>query len=198
MSKHLRRPRRKNCNGTCSICWMKLNIKNAAKCTVSKGTGYCRSCARNRYRIENGGKPKNYQSPGKYHKFPCGCSGILPKEKRKSNIFAVWNSGNWACRILMCINQSRGDAKVGKHQPINPDILHSAIRKMMRCAFCWRCHKPMKWKLQAGKTPHLHHDHTTGEVYGFTHPHCNPRALENEIDELKKEIMKLKNTKASN
>ena len=56
---------------------------------------------------------------------------------------------------------------------------------------CWRCRKPMHWEnLGKGKTPHLHHNHETGEIYGFTHSRCNPSALEEEIRELRKEIIK--------
>jgi len=42
-----------------------------------------------------------------------------------------------------------------------------------------------------GKTPHLHHDHETGEIFGFTHPVCNPHALQDEIDELRKQVKHL-------
>jgi hypothetical protein len=46
------------------------------------------------------------------------------------------------------------------------------------------------WAFERGKTPHLHHDHNTGKLFGFTHNHCNPRALEDEIERLKKELDK--------
>jgi hypothetical protein len=56
---------------------------------------------------------------------------------------------------------------------------------------CWRCKQPLEWAFTVGKTPHLHHNHKTGEIYGFTHPRCNPNALEHEIDELKQRIAEL-------
>jgi hypothetical protein len=62
----------------------------------------------------------------------------------------------------------------------------------MRVKECWRCRQPLEWVFGRGKTPHLHHDHETGEVHGFTHPSCNPKALLHEIDDLRKELAILK------
>jgi hypothetical protein len=62
---------------------------------------------------------------------------------------------------------------------------------MMEASVCERCKKPLLWDTNAKKLPHLHHNHETGEIYGFTHPRCNLRALEDEIEHLRKEIRQL-------
>jgi hypothetical protein len=57
---------------------------------------------------------------------------------------------------------------------------------------CERCGQPLTWEFGVGKTPHLHHSHTTGQPLGFTHPHCNPQAMEDEIDRQRDEISSLR------
>jgi hypothetical protein len=56
---------------------------------------------------------------------------------------------------------------------------------MMEEPNCERCGEALKWEFGVGKTPHLHHNHETGEIYGFTHPVCNPQAMEQEIERLR-------------
>jgi hypothetical protein len=72
------------------------------------------------------------------------------------------------------------------------DTPHAEIRKLMEEPNCERCGEPLSWEFGAGKTPHLHHNHITGEIYGFTHPVCNAEALEKEIDRLR-ELLKRAN-----
>lgn len=45
---------------------------------------------------------------------------------------------------------------------------------------------------QQSSKPHLHHDHETGKIYGFTHPVCNPYAERKMIIRLRKEIRELR------
>lgn len=127
------------------------------------------------------------QIPKKRYVFVCGCSGILPKEG-ESNKFARWGHGRvWVCRVAKMMTMSKRDAKVGKkYVPADSQVPHSVIRKLMKIKLCWYCRRPLKWILEAGKTPHLHHNHETGEIHGFTHSFCNPRALYKEIDRLKR------------
>lgn len=56
---------------------------------------------------------------------------------------------------------------------------------------CLLCNEPLKWVLGNGKTPHCHHDHFTGEIYGFSHGTCNQQAEAREIYRLKAEVKKL-------
>jgi len=70
---------------------------------------------------------------------------------------------------------------------------HQNIRKMMEEPNCWRCGQPLNWdKLGMGKTPHLHHNHITGELYGFTHAACNVHAKEEAFDRLYEENVRLR------
>jgi len=42
---------------------------------------------------------------------------------------------------------------------------------MKTSRLCVGCGGALNWK--AKRTPHLHHDHNTGYVFGFCHPSCN-------------------------
>jgi hypothetical protein len=68
---------------------------------------------------------------------------------------------------------------------------------MMAEPNCERCGEPLVWEFGLGKTPHLHHNRETGEPIGFTHPVCNPRAMEDEIDRLKAVVKKLKSREST-
>jgi len=92
---------------------------------------------------------------------------------------------------LSWLRQMGEAAEKKDHAPIDLKTPHSLIRELMKAELCWRCKRPLKWTLGMGKTPHLHHSHTSGEIFGFTHPHCNPLALEHEIDELRQRIAEL-------
>jgi hypothetical protein len=65
---------------------------------------------------------------------------------------------------------------------------HSVIRAMMEEPNCVLCSLPLTWEFGMGKTPHLHHNHVTGEIYGFTHARCNAHDLMREIDRLRDQI----------
>jgi hypothetical protein len=131
-----------------------------------------------------GYKPLNWQIGGQRHVFPCGCSGRLPKEGR-SNKFAIWLGYAWGCRVSAIIGSSVGGAKRLRYKSVNPETPHAVIRKLMEAKKCERCHKELLWIIKRGITPHLHHSHLTGEIYGFVHMRCNWRALEQEIERLK-------------
>ena len=40
------------------------------------------------------------------------------------------------------------------------------------CVVCEGCKGPLNWS-GARHNPHLHHNHETGEVYGYAHGRCN-------------------------
>jgi len=169
-------------NGSCPQCANKSKI----------GFGMCHQCRLNSQRRIRGNKPLNLQIPGKWHIFPCGCSGYLPKAA-KNNKFAiryVKRKNGWSCRILGMFKSSRRNAKIYKHKAINPTP-HAVIRKMMEKKTCWRCRRPLTWILGYGKTPHLHHCHKTGEPLGFTHAICNPSMMQIEIDRLREKLRNL-------
>ncbi len=137
-------------------------------------------------------KSRKYQREGQYYVFPCKCAGILP-EKKKSSVFAAWNGdSNHVCRIIRILGNSRDNAKKGGFSSIDLDTSHSVIRSMMGLP-CVYCNKSLDWsKLEAGKTPHLDHDHETGEINGFAHPKCNYLALYKDLVKLRKENKELK------
>jgi hypothetical protein len=182
-------------------CGTALTEENTFPSHAARGSGECRSCrnaTQKSARWAKGGKRFIAQEPGKLHTFPkCGCTGILP-ERGQSNKFAVWMSRASECRVALILRSSTRMAKSGGFQAIDPKTPHSVIRALMEEPNCERCQQPLSWNhFGWGKTPHLHHDHETGEIYGFTHPRCNPNALEIEIDRLKEEIRKLKAAKAA-
>jgi hypothetical protein len=174
-------------------CWMckhKFTKKNCPPCVLRQGSGLCRACARLRARRIYGHKPKNLQVPNTRHTFSCGCIGLLPK-KGRSNQFAYYTSPSWQCRVAKIIHTNIDNSRNCGYLSIDPNTPHSIIRKLMEDPNCERCGQPLKWEFGYGKTPHLHHNHTTGEIYGFTHPRCNPNALEQEIERLREIIAKL-------
>jgi len=97
----------------------------------------------------------------------------------------------WTCRVRVILDSIRCAARKRNYQPINPNTSHSVIRQLMQEKNCVLCGEPLDWELGRGTTPHLHHDHETGEIYGFAHPKCNPRAEAKEIFRLKSEVRKL-------
>lgn len=179
-------------NGTCSGCGVVLDSQNSSKSTIAKGSGKCGECktvwARNRY----GSKPRNIQHPGEHHVFPCGCSGVLPDTWGGANKFATraTNTGGFGCRVASILYGSQVSAKRDGNEPIPLNTPHSVIRNLMDETDCERCGELLDWSAVAiagAKAPHLHHNHFTGEPHGFTHPKCNPLAMEREITNFRTE-----------
>ena len=153
--------------------------------------GVCLSCHNINVKKRRDRPPLNVQILGASHTFPCGCSGILPKNNGEQSLFAITADNGYSCRVSCIISSSRVNARGGNFAPVNPKTPHFKIREMMQNEKCWRCQSPMSWNLGRGLTPHLHHDHETGEAIGFTHPRCNPRLLEHEVEKLKAILIKL-------
>jgi len=103
----------------------------------------------------------------------------------------MFSGSGWFCRVGRILNASLADAKKDKCAPIDPATPHAIIRALMDIPLCERCRRPLMWEIGAWKTPHLHHSHESGEVFGFTHAKCNPRAVEIENDRLKDENARL-------
>ena len=180
-------------NRTCPDCGDLLNLENSTPSTLAgvNKSGTCLKCANSRRQRMYGRKSINTQRPRKKHAFPCGCSGYLTAFGGANKFSINHGTRNFGCRVSYMLLGSRKAAKLHGYTPIDPKTPHLVIRKMMEEKNCERCNEPLKWEFGYGKTPHLHHDHDTGEIYGFTHPWCNPRALQREIDILKKENRKL-------
>ena len=175
----------------CPKCSLLLTPSTACPSVVKKG-GFCRKCHTIRSRVKYGCREQNRQHPGETHIFLCGCSGVLPKEGR-SNVFACWMNRSFICRVSKILASSRNDGRKRGYVSVDSNTPHSDIRKLMDRSNCERCRKVLSWdNLMAGHTPHLHHSHVTGEIYGFTHPHCNPQAMEREIELLRDDVKRLK------
>ncbi len=175
-------------NGTCFGCGIKLTSLTSSFSVANRGQGECKVCKKERCRKDRGSQPLNVQNPGEFHAFPCGCSGVLPVEGSNKFSMAGTHRGKrqYVCRVSFIIKGSNDRAKKGRYQPIFQDTPHTVIRKLMEEPNCECCGETLSWKVLArGKTPHLHHDHKTGEIYGFAHPKCNPLAMEKEIERLK-------------
>jgi hypothetical protein len=166
--------------------WRRKNKKKIAE-YFRKNKKKIAEQRRNRYKH----KLRKRQVPGAPHTFLCGCSGVLPI-KGESNQFSRFKSGGsgFICRALYILLASKEAARRGGYAPIDKRTPHSLIRELMKVKECWRCRKSLEWVFGKAKTPHLHHNHETGEIYGFTHPHCNPKALEHENEELRERICK--------
>jgi hypothetical protein len=185
-------------NRSCYKCGVVFSSENTAPSILEKGCGACRACDKEKHRagrVSRGLPPPQYKTPQASqapHTFPCGCVGMLP-ERGQSNRYAKWCSSAWRCRVTCIIRGNNNEARSGNYAPIDRDTPHSAIRAMMEEPNCERCGLPLSWEIFSNATtPHCHHNHQTGEIYGFTHPRCNPNALEIEIDRLKDENALLK------
>ncbi len=183
-------------NGTCPGCGITLTSENATPSTVSHGSGRCLTCSAWRYhktRKRKGSNPQTYQIADSPFTFSCGCSGVLP-HLGKSNLLAKAMSrtrDEWACRVATILKASRFNGEKQGYKSIDPNTPHSVIRTLMNEENCALCRKPLEWKFGAGLTPHLHHDHASGEIFGFAHVKCNPKAEAKEILRLKSEVKKL-------
>jgi len=152
----------------------------------------CKPCAVELYHKPNK-KKKIFQIPGSAHVFSrCGCEGILPVAHRVPSSFAAVSNpkmNGWTCRVRVILNTGATAARIGNYVAVPRNTPHEIIRKLMEEPLCVLCKELLDWSsLGAAKTPHLHHNHNTGEMYGFAHHKCNPLALENRIKELEERI----------
>lgn len=174
-------------NNLCTMCGIQVRPTRHS---------WCHGCQKINRRSK-GIAPPLRQRAGEFWVFSCGCRCVLPSEG-ESNKFARWDGsikhGVFAhyCRAAIIISSNIHTSRRGGYKSISPNTPHSVIWALAKEKDCWRCHKPLVWDLGLSKTPHLHHDHRTGEIFGFTHPKCNLHALEDEIEELKIEIRRLK------
>lgn len=174
-------------NNLCTTCGIQTRPSRHA---------WCRDCQETDRR-NKGVLPPLRQVPGKLWAFSCGCKTILPPRGGQSK-FARWdgspkhNTFAHYCRAAMIIRANTKDAARRGYTAVDQNTQHSIIYDLMNEKNCCRCHQPLIWEFGIAKTPHLHHDHKTGEIFGFTHPKCNPKAMEDEIKELRAEVRELK------
>jgi hypothetical protein len=163
--------------------------------------GWCKAChctrALSAYHRKHPHSRRDVRTqPAQHYVFKCGCSGILPA-RTNSNKFATscaekTRLSTFKCRVTSILTSSALSAKRDGGLPIPADTPHSLIRKMMDNLNCWLCHQLLVWEFGLGKTPHLHHNHQTGEPLGFTCARCNPNALESEVIRQRMEIAQLR------
>lgn len=179
-------------NRRCWRCGIGLTKKTAAPSIIRLGCGLCSRCNTEHKRFNGGHGSRNFQTARHFHRFPCGCSGILPSSG-KSNVFAYW-CGKFRCRVsIILLRSSRSSSKKRGYKSIDATTSHSLIRKLMKEKNCVLCQQPLKWKLGLNVTPHLHHNHGTGRIIGFAHPVCNWTNLKRRVLELEAENQNLKN-----
>jgi hypothetical protein len=173
-------------NTRCTYCGINSKAKTGTRCVK------CRRRSQKEYKHLHGTRPRNKQRPLKMHTFPCGCTGILPQRGHSNKFASKVGNDWWRCRVSVIIKSSEVSATHGDYQPIKINTPHSLIREEMDKNICYVCEKPLLWRFGVGVTPHLHHDHETGEIYGFSHIVCNTNALRIKIQKLEKEIAHLK------
>ena len=189
-------------NDFCTGCGVACTSENTYQFVLARRTGQCIGChldRESRKRRQAGRKLAKRQILGAAFTFDaCGCTSILPL-KRESNKFVVARASSphrerqFRCRIEIILRASRQGALHYGYVPIDPDTPHDVIRKLMEEPNCWRCNALLNWaNLGRAKTPHLHHNHSTGEIYGFTCAVCNPHAEEEAFDRLYDENVRLK------
>lgn len=172
--------------GVCFRCKNRLTDANARPSIVLRRTGLCRICSNKYYKEHSNHPSKNVQRPGKTHKFVCGCEGLLPN-KGESNKLAIFTATGFVCRVTRILNSSKHNAKRRGYKAISKNIDHLVIREMMKSNRCETCGEPLKWAFSRGETPHLHHDHKTGEILGFSHSICNLGFVQMRIMALREE-----------
>jgi hypothetical protein len=100
---------------------------------------------------------------------PCQLVQDRRRKKRTSALFGL----TWAKRLLV---SQKAAARHGKYTPPNisaAQIVELKNTPWLTCCIC-QTGKELKWVKSARLTnPHLHHNHDTGEVYGFAHALCN-------------------------
>ena len=185
-------------NKTCHGCGVKLTENNVTPGVWKQGAKVCRICRSIYYPNKRKYGPRNLQIPGGRFTFnrgrTCNCSGHLPKHRGRSNLFVTWQSHHWYCRVGSIIQGSISGARRHGYKSIDKMTPHSVIRKLMRVRHCVLCGERLQWRVGRGKTPHLHHDHQTGKIIGFTHPKCNPLALERRVRELEAQVEQCQKT----
>lgn len=96
----------------------------------------------------------------------CGGGSVCKCERQKSSCRKC-DPLNWAKR---CIWASKGNARKRSYQP--PDITPEDFLILAnKTKFCVACGSELNWDKKFNS--HLHHSHTTGQVFGFCHQLCN-------------------------
>ena len=102
------------------------------------------------------------------------CRACRPKKYCEHKVHAshcrICKPTGWAGGIL---SVARGAAR--RRGYVAPHITSSELVALMsNKENCVLCGGLLDWAKKPA--PHLHHSHETGQVYGFTHQHCNQAA----------------------
>lgn len=112
---------------------------------------------------------KSSSSGGNHVCRPCQ---LVQDRRRKKDTSALFGF-TWAKRLL---RSQKAAARYGKYT--SPNISATQIVELkntpgLKCCICLTGEE-LRWVKSARLTnPHLHHNHDTGEVYGFAHALCN-------------------------
>lgn len=114
----------------------------------------------------------------------------MKNEDRKKRRHGLGPSGllGWAKDV---ISTSKRKARKHKHQSasITPEQLVSLRVSSTHC--CDGCGKKLDWfAVGTTRKPHLHHDHKTGKVHGFSAPWCNRSEgfIRRDLEEMKDSV----------
>lgn len=99
----------------------------------------------------------------KQHCKDCGTMVYCEHKKSRNHCF-ICAPYLWASSIL---RSARKSAKQRRYEPPNISV-DDLVSLYYEAEICWLCGGSLDLT-----SPHLHHDHKTGQVHGFTHQLCN-------------------------
>lgn len=95
----------------------------------------------------------------------CGARHFCEHNKHRSHC-RICRPIGWA---KGCLSVFKGSAKRRGYTPPNITA-ENFVKLMLKSKRCFGCDSRLDWE---NTSPHLHHNHATGEVLGFCHSLCN-------------------------
>ena len=159
--------------GGTSIC---RHGKQKCHCEDCHGSGICQHGKYKQYCKECKGQGIGGTSICRHGQERCRCKNCngsqICEHKRRRDRCCHCKPLGWAKTII-----KRAELTATDEGYLAPNITAEKLVELRKTStHCAACELPLDW---AGASPHLHHDHETGRVIGYTHRWCN--AMEGNI-----------------